>query len=223
MKLFSKFLLTIATAFSVTTTNAQTTEDVPVRPVRVPALEDINGSPFLTPEYIPAEVQVTKDIKVNDVPVKFNIYNNVVMVKKNNEEMAINGFELVMFTTTDNSGTKMTVRLKAGYPSVDIHTEKSIYQVLSIGEKVHVIKYLSQKVQDANTLGDYSRKELVTTEQLYLYIPGGNIIQVKKGKQAFIDALPAMTDKIEEICTANKLKFKKEADMITLADELNKL
>ena len=69
---------------------------------------------------------------------------------------------------------------------------------------------------------DTPKCEIVTTEQLYLYLPGGEIKKIKTGKQSLLDAAPSLAPKIEEIAAAKKLKLKSESDMITLVDELNK-
>jgi hypothetical protein len=81
---------------------------------------------------------------------------------------------------------------------------------------------MSQKVEDAATLGDYSRKELVTTEQLYLYVPGGAMKKVKSVKKDLAEVLPAMASKIDEIVSANNLKLKNENEISQLVESLNR-
>jgi hypothetical protein len=114
------------------------------------------------------------------------------------------------------------MRFKQGYPDADNHTTTSVYQVISEGPKVHLLKFMSQKVEDAATLGDYSRKELVTTEQLYLYVPGGAMKKVKSVKKDLAEVLPAMASKIDEIVSANNLKLKNENEISQLVESLNR-
>lgn len=195
--------------------------DLPLMPIRLPALQEVGGSPFLTNDYIIGSVQVSSEKKVANVPVKFNIFSNAVMVQKNGDELKLGTFELVTYDEPGKDGSIKHIYFKQGYPEIDNHTGTSIYQVLAFGPRIHFLKFLSQKVEDAPTLGDYSRREIVTSQQLYIYIPGGEIKKIKTGKQAVVDALPGMTDKIEEAIKAGSLNLKNESDMITLVNALN--
>lgn len=91
-----------------------------------------------------------------------------------------------------------------------------------MGPKIHLLKYLSQKVEDAPTLGDYSRREIVTSQQLYVYVPGGEMKKIKTGKQGIADALPGMSAKIDELIKAGNLNLKSETDLTILVEGLNK-
>jgi len=184
-------------------------EDLPVRPMRIPALEEVEGSIFLSEEYKTGSVQLTDDKTVNGVPVKFNIYNNVIMVQKEGKDMRLDSFHLVSYDENGNDGSVVHFRFKAGYPEIDKHTENSIYQVLSLGPNAHLLKFLSQNIEDNKGLGSYSRKDIINTSQLYIYVPGAGIKAVKASKQSLLEALPGMAAKIDAITTAKKLKLKK--------------
>ncbi len=205
---------------------AQTTEasidDLPVKPINLPALSEVGGSPFFSADYILAAVHIKNDVTVTDIPVKFNIYNNAMMVRKDGQDMKLASFDMVSYDEKAADGKVKNFKFRQGYPAIDNHSEQSIYQVVSMGPRVHLLKYLSQKVEDAATLGDYSRREIVTTEQLYIYVPGGEIKRIKPSKQAIVDALPALSAKIDEIANANNLKLKSEAEIAFLVDALNK-
>jgi hypothetical protein len=230
---FTRLFVSALFFFSLHVANAQgsaednneqqgTIDDIPAKPIRLPALQDINGSPFLTPDYVLGSVQLTNDKVVTSVPIKFNIFSNAVMIQKDGSDLMLESFHMVSYDQQENNGNIKHFHFKPGYPEIDNHTDKSIYQVLAFGSKVHLIKFLSQKVEDVNSLGEYSRRDIVTTEQLYLYLPGGEIKKIKIGKQSFLDAAPSLAPKIEEITTAKKLKLKSESDMIALVEELNK-
>jgi hypothetical protein len=194
--------------------------DLQLRPIRLPALQEVGGSPFLSNEYKLGTVQVSNEKKVSNVPVKFNIFSNAVMVQKDGEELKLEKFELVSYDETGNDGSAKHFNFKQGYPEIDNHTGATVYQALAFGPKIHLLKFLSQKVE-APTLGDYSRREIVTSQQLYIYIPGGEIKKIKAGKQSVVDALPGMSAKIEEIIKAGNLSLKNESDLTTLVKALN--
>jgi hypothetical protein len=194
-----------------------TIDDLSVKTMRLPALAEVGGSMFLTTEYKQGTILISSNKVVTDIPVKFNIYNNAVMVQKDGQEMRLESFYQVSYDETAADGAVKHIRFKQGYPDADNHTVTSVYQVISEGPKVHLLKFISQKVEDAATLGDYSRKELVTTEQLYLYIPGGTIRKIKSAKKDLAEVLPGMASKIEEIISSNNLKLKNENEISQLA------
>jgi hypothetical protein len=231
VKLLTGILLFLGASFSVTaqdnsnkadTLQEASIDDLVVMPMRIPALSEVGGSPFLSPDYKNGLIQISNDKKVSDVPVKFNILSNAIMVQKDGQEMKLESFYLVSYTETGNDGGVKHVQFRQGLPEVDNHTANSVYLVITAGPKVQLLKYLSQKVEDAATLGDYSRKELVITEQLYVYTPGGTIKRIKSGKKDLVEALPAMASRIEEIATANNLKLKSETEIAQLVQALNK-
>ena len=197
-------------------------DDLQLKPIRLPALQEVGGSPFMTNDYVLGSVQVSNDKKVTNVPVKFNIFSNVVMVQKEGAEMKLESFDLVSYDVPGNDGAVKHINFRQGYPEIDNHPATAVYQVLVFGAKVHLLKFLSQKVEDAPTLGDYSRREIVTTQQLYIYVPGEEMKKIKTGKQSMTDALPGMTAKIEEAIKAGNLNLKNETDIIALVNALNK-
>lgn len=205
-----------------TTDNTGGIEDLQVKPIRLPALQEVGGSPFMTADYQTGSVKIAEDKTVAKVPVKFNIFSNAIMIQKDGQDMRLEAFKMVSYDETANDGTIKHIMFSQGYPEIDNHTDKSVYQVLSAGTKIQLLKFLSQKVEDAATLGDYSRREIVTTQQLYIYTPGGEIKRIKASKQSVVEALPTLSAKIDEVVSANKLNLKSEADIAELVEALNK-
>lgn len=195
--------------------------DLQLKPIRLPALQEVGGSPFFSNDYKLGSIQVNNEKTVSNVPVKFNIFSNAVMVQKDGEELKLESFELVSYDEPGNDGAIKHINFRQGYPEIDNHTGATVYQALTFGPKIHLLKFLSQKVEDAPTLGDYSRREIVTSQQLYIYIPGGEIKKIKAGKQSMVDALPGMSAKIEETIKTGNLNLKNESDLITLVKALN--
>ena len=55
-------------------------EDLPAKPFRMPSLTDVGGSsPFLSEEYRQGSVELGQGRVVNNVPIKFNTFNNAIM------------------------------------------------------------------------------------------------------------------------------------------------
>lgn len=198
-----------------------TIADLWTSPLRLPSLQDIGGSPFFHDEYNPAKVQMVDGRIVSNVQVKFNVFNNLMMVQKDGAEMKLEAFDLISYDRQVEGVSKHFI-FRQGYPEADGHANTAVYQVLAYGPKVHLVKYLSQKVEDAPTLGDYSRREIVSSQQLYVYAVGGELKKIKSSKQALTDALPAFSAQIEDIVKTKALNLKNESDIVILVNELNK-
>ncbi|NOT52677.1 MAG: hypothetical protein HOP10_15545 [Chitinophagaceae bacterium] len=228
LSLILSFFTTISFAQSntspdqATASNEVTIAELQLKPLKLPALNEIGGSPFLTTEFLAGSVQIEGGKIVTNVPVKFNIFSNVLIVQRDGDEMKLETFDLVSYDNTVSDGTVKHYMFKQGYPEIDKRPTTAIYQVLSYGPKLHFLKFLSQKIEEVQTLGDYGRRELATSQQYYTYVPGGEIKKIKPGKQAIVDALPAMSAKIEEIIKSKELNLKNESDLAALVDELNK-
>ncbi|HWR33713.1 MAG TPA: hypothetical protein VN451_09310 [Chitinophagaceae bacterium] len=199
-----------------------TMAELQLKPLRLPSLQDVGGSPFLHAEYKMGIVRFNGDRTVTNVPVKFNIFNNAIMVQRDGDELKLESFDLVSYDEPAGDGSIKHFIFRQGYPETENRPSSAVYQVLSSGPKLHLLKFLSQKVEDAATLGDYSRREIVTTQQLYVYVSGGEIKKIKTGKGAIVDAFPAMAAMAEEITKSKGLNLKNENDLVLLVDELNK-
>ena len=201
-----------------------TVDELPLKPFRLPSLSDVGGSPFLTEEFMEAKVEMGQGRIIKDVLLKFNVFNNNMLVLRDGQSLKLDFFEQVSFSLMDNRGIDKQYVFRAGYPAIDNQNENTIYQVLSMGPKVHFLKYISQKVEEVPTLGDYSRREIVTTENYYVYTPGGEISKLKSmkaGKQSLVEALPTLADRIQEIASAKNLRLKSETDISLLIEALN--
>lgn len=222
--LFGFALMAVSSVFGQASPETEATiDDLKVSPMRIPALQEVTGSPFLTAEYKNATIHLKDNKYVADIPVKFNIYNNFMMVKMDDgQELKLDNFKSVTWDEKNDDGIVKHYEFAMGYPEIDKHSDRAVYQVLSAGPNAHLLKYISQKVEDANTLGDYSRRELVRAEQLYLYVPGKEIKKIKASKKDIAEALPALAGKIEEIAASNNLKLKSESEIVTLVEALNK-
>ena len=218
------FLLAVTAVIAQDSNSIQavTIDELVVKPIRLPVLQEVGGSLFMTDEYQIGSVTIAENKIASNIPLKFNIYNNAVMIEKNGQGQKLESFEIVSYNITGNDGMAKQIIFKQGYPEIDNQTDKTVYQVLSIGPKVHLLKYLSQKVEDAPTMGDYSRREIVTTEQLYIYTPGGVLKRIKANKKSLVEALPLLSSKIEEVISSNNLNLKNESAITDLIIALNK-
>ncbi len=189
--------------------------------LKLPAFENVSGSPFLHPEYNLAYVRVKSGFASNGVMTKFNIYGNEVIFSQNGNELALDSLDYVVYTAVNKNGTVETIKLKSGFPPIGSNTAQTIYQLLDSGSRVQLLKYHYQKIGEVKSMGSAPAKEFVSYHELYVNTPSGGIKRIKADINSLKEALPEFADQIEKIVNEKKLKLKKEADLIQLIHELN--
>ncbi|MEO7923790.1 MAG: hypothetical protein ABIR30_08925 [Chitinophagaceae bacterium] len=220
---FFLFSFAALNTFAQEGTTPGSIDDLKTSAFRVPALQEVGGSPFYTTDFKMATIRTSTDKVVSEVPVKFNIFSNAIMVKMDDgQELRLESFKTVSYDETDANGTVKHYTFQQGLPDVDNHNSNSVYQLVSAGPKVQLLKYVSQKIEDVNTPDNSSQKELVKSEQLYVYVPGAEIKRIKASKKDLVEALPSMSARIDEIAAANNLKLKSEAEIAVLVEALNR-
>jgi len=189
--------------------------------LRLPNMENVDGTPYLDNEFHSASVRTKSGFDTSGVKVKFNAYGNEIIFLQDGIELALDDFEMVSYPKLQNGAISQVV-FKTGFPKIDNLNDNTVYQVLASGSKIYLLKHISKKLEDLKTMGDYNRKEFVTREQLYIYSPSLGIKKIKADKKALIALFPELTEKIESVIEEKGLSIRKENNLITLIEELNK-
>lgn len=184
---------------------------------------DLEGSPYFTEQFKSATVIMRNGFKAEKVPIKFNIYSNEIIFKKDEKEMALDSVKYVVYY--DNPADSSSVKVFAsGYPSAGVrYTDHTVYQLLGGGTKYHFLKFYFQKIEPKRTMGMHHLKEFVTYNEYYVYSAESGLQKVVLNSGSIAKALPAMEEKIKELSSAKKLNLKKESDIAILFNELDKL
>ncbi len=189
--------------------------------LKLPGFDNVSGSPFLHPEYNTGYVRIHSGYAEQGVAIKFNLYGNEVIFQSKGNEMALDSVDYVTYSTVGKNGQLETIKLKAGFPPIGTNTSQTIYQLLDSGTSFQLLKYYYQKVQETKSLGTAPIKEFVTYEDYYVNTPAG-IKKIKGESSSIKEALPGYAAQIDKIISEKKLKLKKESDLVTLINELNK-
>jgi hypothetical protein len=190
--------------------------------LKLPEFENVNGSPFLHPEYNTAYVRVNSGYAEQGVSVKFNVYGNEIIFQSKGNEMALDSVNYVAYTTIGKNNQLVVIKLKTGFPPIGTNTRQTIYQLLDSGTNIQLLKYYYQKVQETKSMGTAPVRDFVTYEDLYINTPSG-IKKIKGDLSSVKEAMPEYAVQIDKIVNEMKLKLKKESDLILLINELNKV
>lgn len=192
------------------------------RPLRLLNIPDLQGIPYMSAEYKPGYVKIKNGYAQQNVPIRFNIYRNALEFQKNGVEMELDSLDIAMYL--DVPGDSSSIRVfKAGYPDVDNQNSSTIYEVLAIGERAHLVKFVYQKLEDVKAMGDYDKRQLTTYSRLYLYVPGKEMMKAKADKKFLTSLFPQYSQQIEKLIKENDFNLKKDSQYAQLIGELNEL
>lgn len=180
---------------------------------------DIEGSPYLNEAFVTAYVETNAGYKATNVLVRFNIYTNAFEFKQNNSIFELVNVKLVKIMQDDFDSSAYRL-FATGFPAVDGHSNTSFYEVLNRKNKIQLIKYYSQKLEDVKTMGFYNKKQLALTVTYYLFQEGMQPQKIKLNESALLKALPDYADQIRKIKNEQKLALKQEKDVAALLDSL---
>ncbi len=177
------------------------------------------GTPFFDTEYYPATIELVNGQRYENIPVKINLLSNEVLFKSDDgKELAI--LPSIQSVVLNKNGVPCL--FKFGYPNFEKQNAKTIYQVLTDGE-TSVLKYYFVQVTEAKP---YSSATMLRTIEKFpkLFVFNKNIGLQKAPKSNEEAALLFKKDdaKLNNILQSNKLKIKKEEDLVKCFELMNK-
>lgn len=187
-------------------------------------LENVSGSPYISESFRIGRIILRNKKVFEEVPIRFNAYNNeMYFVQQGKTYVVDTALEVSYYEVPGDSTTQMIFR--SGYPSIHNQSSNTYYQLTAGGNKVHLIKYIEKKLQEFKVMGSglTSKKELVTTIKWYIYSEKDGIHEVKSNRKSIEKALPSYTKSVDLIEARHDLNLKKDDDMITLVQFLDKL
>lgn len=177
------------------------------------------GSPFFETEFYPADILLENGQYYEGVEVKINLLSNEVIFKTDDgKELAIlSGIKSV---NLKKNGT--TFLFEFGYPVFEKQNSKTIYQVLTKGT-ISVLKYYFIQVTEAKP---YSSATMLRTiekfPKLFLYNKSIGLQKAPKSNEELAAIFKNQGESWNTIIQANKLKIKKEDELVKYIELLNK-
>ena len=194
-------------------------EDINGRPFSEKGIEDIEGSPFLFNDWNLGIVKFRNRQFAKGVNLRFNIYNNQLYFKKDNQQLEfalpVEEFMIRGLKDTDS----VDVYYRSGFPDTEKTTYQTFLEVLADGNLV-LLKYRYKVIGSFKPYNQAERKKFEDREQLFVYVDK-RMVKVKKEKESIIEALPQYKAAILSIVEEKKLKLKNEGDIEKLFVELN--
>lgn len=180
---------------------------------------DIEGSPYLNEDFVSGEVILNDSIYYTGIPLRYNMYSDRIEFKNNAGQVL--EVDLTAYSAVFNFGQYhfiSTEYLERGKPKL------GILEVLSEG-RVQLYKQYDVHFKPATEVKGYQDAQpnrFVRQNDEYLYaIDRGKPASIRNTK-ALMEILTPFYPEIEEFKKSEKLKLKKEADLIRLIEFCNK-
>jgi hypothetical protein len=168
--------------------------------------DQIEGSPYLNKEFENGTVYTVQRQQYNDIPLRYNIYNdNLEFKTPDNEIMALSAPEIVEKAVVGNNILTYSAYLMAN------KTKKGFFLILEEG-KASLYAKPAVAFQVATEPAAYKDAEpakfVKKSDEYYIRIGAGQAVIVSS-KKDLIAAFPDNRDKIESFISKNKIKTNK--------------
>jgi hypothetical protein len=193
------------------------------RPIYLQVNYNIEGSPFYPEEYFLASLCAQSGKIFRAVPAKFNMMDNLLLIKKNDTELvASTPINRIVFTDTSRNNFMSDRVFEKGFPIIEKQTDKTWYEVLDSG-KAKFLKLRVSSYEDNRGYGQASITRLFSFTESYWIYMDGKMVKLSHSRDAILDLLAAKKSELYAYIQEKKLNLKKEADMILVVDHFNSL
>lgn len=164
---------------------------------------NIQGSPYLNNEFVSGTIYTTQKQQYNNIPLRYNIYNDDLEFKKPSEEvLALAAPEIVEYAVFGDN----IISFADYYQGSKV--KKGFLLVLEPG-KASLMAKASVAFQKATEPAPFKEAEpakfIRKTDTFYIRIANTTAVEISN-KKSLIEAFPDNRDKVEAFIDKNKIK-----------------
>ncbi|MFW6267574.1 MAG: hypothetical protein ACOC1E_00420 [Marinilabiliaceae bacterium] len=180
--------------------------------------ENIEGSPYLNEIFVPGEVIINDSIRVEEVPVRYNIYTDRIEFKDEEDqilEIDISQDDFV-FKVANLTFTNEDYRLKN-------EKKQGLLEMLVDGH-VQLFRKYNVKFQEAKKAKGYQDpepKRFVRKKEQYLVAIGDEHPETFQKSKDLIKKLEKINPDVHQYIDSENLKIRKEEDLVQLVQHCN--
>lgn len=187
--------------------------------------QGMRGSPYLFNHWIPADITYANNKTQTDVPVKYDVYaNQLVMRRPQGDSVVIVSLVSGFLLKDVNSGKNRVFSRFKDTPTNDPSLKEEFLEVLYEGKTALLVRY-DKTLLKASYQGAYNANrpydELQDEKSYYLRKPDQTLVKTKLNKKQLLEHLGA-TAELKKWVDTEKLDLKKEADAVRLLKEWEK-
>lgn len=182
----------------------------------------MDGSPFFDTSFCKGSVQLLNGKTYGGLELKLNLEQQKVIFTTSEGKAFALAQPVLRVELACNVQAKPVV-FRSGFGAIDKQNEGSLYQVLDSG-KVLLLKYVDIRYKDSKA---YNSNDMTRSyRQLpsyYLWMPGKDMIKLPNDENELLGLLKDQRKQLTEAIDKDKLKFKKETDLIQIIKKYNSL
>jgi hypothetical protein len=186
----------------------------PTTTIQTHTNEVIHGSPFFNKKWEKGRVILKSDKKTKALPLKYKIYKNKLLFKKNDRKLAVNSNKIKGFILMQK---RQKLLFKNGFkaPRYHINTNR-IMEVIYDGQVKLLKKHNIQLMRGSrpDPISGQITSNFIKTEDYFLIDADGNFHKIKKLKRKYIlSALRNHQKQLKKYVKSNNLSFKTQTDL----------
>ncbi len=181
---------------------------------------DVQGSPYLTDEFIDGSIYTVQKIQFEKVPLRYNIFNDELEFKTpSNEIMALATPDIVEKVVMGDTvlaylSYLQSNKIKKGYFVVLKEGKASLYAKPDV---------MYKKAAPPGAYKDPEPAKFLKKSDNYYISAGSEPAQIIKNKKDLLSAFPVNQEKIEKYISKNKIKTNNPKSLEELVDYFNAL
>lgn len=194
-------------------------EDITGRPFSEKNLSEIQGSPFLLPDWQWGAVKFKNGKFAKDLQLRYNVFKNVLYFQRNEAMLEFVQPVQEFILGYIKEGDSVALVFRNGYPGIEKNNGDTYYEVLADGT-MQLLKQYQKNLLTYKPYNQAEKQEFSDKERLFL-LRNGSMQPIKKDKESILSALPTHAEKIRQWCEQHKSKLKTEKEIAGLIAFLN--
>lgn len=190
--------------------------DIQGRVIRETNFAGVIGSPFENDEFLNGNVMLTNNDEYENVPIKYNIYNDELYFKNTKDEM------LLSFVIPVKWFKLAGQTYLNGFPEIDNYTKNTFYGFVA-GNKIKLLFKVYKTIAESRPYNSPNVEKKFERYKDYYILKEGKMYRFKPSKKDLLNLYVSEGPKIEEYIKKEKINFKKEEDLVKIIDFINSL
>lgn len=196
------------------------------KPVMEQSYIDVEGSPYLVPNWFPGKVSLVSG-KTMLAKLKYDLIKDELLFQSPRDSLALAFVEPVKSVSFDAFGISesnlLPLVFSSGYPGIDEQTPASFYQVIADG-KAKVLKRYKKIIHSDQVFNSATvTKTFVLKDAVYYLLINDKITRIKPSSKVILNALSDKAEKMQAYIKSTKLDYKSDADLAKLFNYYNSL
>lgn len=176
----------------------------------------VQGSPFVTDQWLLARLVMPDSVIADSVYIKLNALDKKLHFKDDNGDEMQATIRISRITIIDQNPAWHNAEFRTGLDK----DPNAFFQILADGSKVQLLKKMSVVLWETKVLGEEDKRSLQLETELY-FASGNTLFKANKKCSALSELFADKKDAIMQFISAGELSCNKEGDMKKIADYYN--